>query len=94
MAESSNANKVPKGTRTTFGSWACTANGSNNYTSRLIAPNEPETVYNKQDQLPNRSNKLGRSSTTRASSALNSESVGNDPAPIHLGESVEPDDCP
>ena len=79
---------------TTFSSWACTAKGSDDYTSHRIAPEEPEAVNNKQDQLDDCFSKLGGSSTTRASYALSPESVGNDPAPTRLGEYVEPDVVP
>jgi len=51
MADSNNANNVPEGTMTAFGSWICIANGSGGCARHPIAPTESETVDNKQDQL-------------------------------------------
>ena len=42
MAGSSDANKVPKGTNLIFGSWACTADGSGNFSSHLATPISPK----------------------------------------------------
>jgi len=86
MANFDDSNNMPEGTTFVLSSWACTANGSGGYTSHLIAPEEPKTPDNEQNQLADCSEKLGKISTTRASSALNSESVENDLAPTCLGE--------
>jgi hypothetical protein len=42
MAESSDANNVPKGTTLVFGSWACTADGSGGFSGHLVTPNSPK----------------------------------------------------
>ena len=42
MAESSNANNVPEGTTLVFGSWACTADGSDGFSYHLVMPNSPK----------------------------------------------------
>ena len=42
MAESSDANNMPKGTTLVFGAWACTDDGSGGLSSHLIMPNSPE----------------------------------------------------
>ena len=42
MARSSDANNVPEGTTLVFGSWACTADGSGDFSSYLVTPNSPK----------------------------------------------------
>ena len=42
MAGSSDANNVPEGTTLVFGSWACTADGSDGFSSHLVTPNSPK----------------------------------------------------
>ena len=94
MAKFDDSNNAPEGTTFIFGSWVCTANASGGYTSHLIAPKEPETPDNKQEQLADRPSKHGEISITRASSALDSESAGSSQAPTCLGESVDLDVVP
>jgi len=43
MAESRDANNMPKGTTFVFSSWACMVDGSGDFTGYLIAPKEPKT---------------------------------------------------
>ena len=85
---------MPEGTTTTFGSWACTANGSDDYTSHRIAPEEPEAPGNNQDQLVDCAGILDEMATTWASPALDLESAGDDPAATRLRGTVEPDVVP
>jgi hypothetical protein len=92
MAESSNADNVPEGTTFIFGSWACTADGSDGFTGCLIAPKELKTYTD--DQLPDLSAELDKKPSTQASPASNAKSAGYVPTPTRIGESAEPDVSP
>ena len=92
MADPSNAINVPEGTTITFGSWVCTANGSGGFTSRLITPDEPKILA--QRQLAETHNELGEKPSARILLAHTLERAGYDSAPIREGESIEPDVTP
>jgi hypothetical protein len=43
MAGSSDANNVPEGTTLIFGSWACTTDGTGEFSSQFVMPNSPKS---------------------------------------------------
>ena len=85
MAESSNANGVPKGTTLIFGSWACTTDGSRGFSGQLIMPKALEV---RQSAEADDATKLCEN---QAPPELNSENLGNMSTPTRTDESSESD---
>ena len=88
MAESSDANTVPEGTTYVFGSWACTVDGLDGFTSHLITPKNPEAKLDNQLTGTSDAHKLDGN---QALPKLNSKNLENMSTPTHTDESAESD---
>ena len=88
MAGSSDANNVPEGTILVFGSWACTADGSDNFSSHLITLKAPESKISNQSAETDNTTELGGN---QALLELDSDITENVSTPTRIYEPAESD---
>ena len=91
MADSNDANTVPKGTTFVFGSWACTVDRSGGFIGNLITPKEHEAKPDNESAEKADDLELGEKLSNQTSSIPYSESLGNASTPTFLDDSAESD---
>ena len=87
MAGSSNANNVPEGTTLVFGSWACTADGSGDFSSHLVTPNSPKPKITPQPTDVYENSDLDGKRVLLKLGSDNAENVSNPTQVLELAES-------
>ena len=88
MIGSSDANSVPKGTTLVFGSLACMADGSGDFSSHLITPKSPKSKTSNQ---PAETSNAAELSGNQALLELDSDITKSASTPTQIHEPVESD---